>query len=79
MVVGLDFGGHSGFHRWETIDFSSDIPVSNRSRGFIVSGLEDRRICLWDLSKLERTIVLVIPETEHANLPIGMSILCNDL
>ena len=65
MVVGLDFGGHSGIHRSEIIDLSSDTPVSNRSRGFIVSGSEDRRIRLWDLSKLERTTVLVSPEAER--------------
>ena len=65
MVVGLDFGGHSGIHRSEIIDLSSDTPVSNRSRGFVVSGSEDRRIRLWDLSKLERTTVLVSPEAER--------------
>ncbi|KAL4072222.1 hypothetical protein J3A83DRAFT_4372222 [Scleroderma citrinum] len=65
MVVGLDFGGHSAIHRSEIVDLSSDAPVSNRSRGFIVSGSEDRRIRLWDLTKIERTVVLVSPEAEY--------------
>ncbi|KAG6334162.1 hypothetical protein ID866_4928 [Astraeus odoratus] len=65
MVVGLDFGGHSGIHRSEIIDLSADVPVSNRGRGFVVSGSEDRRIRLWDLSKLERTTVLVSSEAEQ--------------
>ncbi|KAI6038614.1 hypothetical protein EDC04DRAFT_2896147 [Pisolithus marmoratus] len=64
MVVGLDFGGHSGIHRSDIIDLSADVPVSTRSRGFMLSGSEDRRIRLWDLSKLERTTVLVSPEDE---------------
>lgn len=65
MAIGLDFGGHSGVHRSDIIDLSADVPVSNRSRGFMVSGSEDRRIRLWDLSKLERTTVLVSPEGEQ--------------
>ncbi|KIJ63655.1 hypothetical protein HYDPIDRAFT_175967 [Hydnomerulius pinastri MD-312] len=65
MVVGLDFGGHSGIHRSEIVDLSADVPTSSRNRGFVVSGSEDRRIRLWDLSKLERTSVLVSAEPEH--------------
>ncbi|KAH7882946.1 hypothetical protein F5I97DRAFT_1938850 [Phlebopus sp. FC_14] len=64
MVVGLDFGGHAGVHRSEIVDLSADVLTANRSRGFVVSGSEDRRIRLWDLSKLERTSVLVSPEPE---------------
>ncbi|KIJ16339.1 hypothetical protein PAXINDRAFT_132235 [Paxillus involutus ATCC 200175] len=65
MVVGLDFGGHSGIYRSEIVDLSADVPTSNRNRGFIVSGSEDRRIRLWDLSRLERTSVLVGAEPEY--------------
>lgn len=64
MLVGLDFGGHPGVHRSDIIDLSADVPVSTRSRGFMLSGSEDRRIRLWDLSKLERTTVLASPECE---------------
>lgn len=65
MVVGLDFGGHSGIHRSEIVDLTADVPVSHRNRGFMVSGSEDRRIRLWDLVKVDRTTVLVSPEPEH--------------
>ncbi|KAF9224775.1 ARM repeat-containing protein [Gyrodon lividus] len=65
IVVGLDFGGHSGIYRSEIVDLSTDVPTSNRNRGFVVSGSEDRRIRLWDLSKVERTSVLLGAEPEH--------------
>ncbi|KAF9233916.1 hypothetical protein BU15DRAFT_90187 [Melanogaster broomeanus] len=49
----------------EIVDLSADVPTSNRNRGFMVSGSEDRRIRLWDLSKLERTSVLVGAEPDY--------------
>lgn len=64
MLVGLDFGGHPGMYRSEIVDLSADVPSSSRNRGFIVSGSEDRRVRLWDVSKLERTSVLVSAEPE---------------
>jgi len=65
IVAGIDFG-HSGSHRSEIVDLSVDPPASSRnSRGFMVTGSEDRRIRLWDLSKLERTYVVAGPESEH--------------
>ncbi|KAF8128699.1 hypothetical protein EV363DRAFT_1433081 [Boletus edulis] len=65
LLVGLDFGGYSGMYRSEIVDLSADVPNSNRNRGFIVSGSEDRRVRLWDLSRVERTSVLVSAEPEH--------------
>ena len=65
LVVGLDFGGYSGIHRSEIVDLSADVPNSNRNRGFIVSGSEDRRVRLWDVSRVERTSVLVSAEPEY--------------
>lgn len=65
IVAGVDFG-HSGLHRSEIVDLAVDTPTSSRnSRGFMVTGSEDRRIRLWDLSKLERTCVVAGPESEH--------------
>lgn len=65
IVAGVDFG-HSGVHRSEIVDLSTDAPTSSRnSRGFMVTGSEDRRVRLWDLSKLERTSVVAGPESEH--------------
>ncbi|OAX43719.1 ARM repeat-containing protein [Rhizopogon vinicolor AM-OR11-026] len=65
IVTGIDFG-HSGVHRSEIVDLSTDAPTSSRnSRGFMVTGSEDRRIRLWDLSKLERTSIVAGPESEH--------------
>ncbi|KAJ7756949.1 hypothetical protein B0H16DRAFT_1537509, partial [Mycena metata] len=34
-------------------------------RGFMVTGSEDRKLRLWDLSRLERTTVLSGLESEH--------------
>lgn len=65
IVTGIDFG-HSGVHRSEIVDLSTDVPSSSHSsRGFMVTGSEDRRIRLWDLGKLERTSVVAGPESEH--------------
>ncbi|KAG1737490.1 uncharacterized protein EDB91DRAFT_1140136 [Suillus paluster] len=65
IVAGVDFG-HSGVHRSEIVDLSVDVPTSSRnSKGFMVTGSEDRRIRLWDLSKLERTSIVAGPESEH--------------
>ncbi|KAH7928336.1 ARM repeat-containing protein [Leucogyrophana mollusca] len=66
VVVGADFGGHSGVHRSEMVDLSVDAKTSSRStgRGFLISGSEDRRVRLWDLGKLERTSVLVGPDSD---------------
>ncbi|KAG2366341.1 hypothetical protein BDR07DRAFT_1606901 [Suillus spraguei] len=65
IVAGIDFG-HSGMHRSEIVDLLVDAPASSRnSRGFMVTGSEDRRIRLWDLSKLERTSVVAGPESEY--------------
>ena len=65
LLVGLDFGGYSGMYRSEIVDLSADVPSANRNRGFMVSGSEDRRVRLWDVSRVERTSVLVSAEPEH--------------
>ncbi|EGO26710.1 hypothetical protein SERLADRAFT_355396 [Serpula lacrymans var. lacrymans S7.9] len=67
VIVGLEFGGHSTVHRLEMADMTNETNLSNRStgRGFMVSGSEDRRIRLWDLTKLERTSVLVGLDSGH--------------
>ncbi|KAF8635725.1 hypothetical protein AX15_000341 [Amanita polypyramis BW_CC] len=65
MVVGPDFGGYSGLHRMEFTDQGELGSMRSVGRGFMVTGSEDRRIRLWDLSRLERTSVLSGLETEH--------------
>lgn len=61
LVVGLDFGGHSTVHRSDFGELGVEAggsSVRTAGRGFMVSGSEDRKMRLWDLSKLERTTVL---------------------
>lgn len=66
LVVGLDFGGYSMAHRSEYGEMIADSSPSGRSatRGFMITGSEDRKIRLWDLGKLERTTVLSGLESE---------------
>ena len=61
VVVGGDLGGHSS-------KVESDSPTGGRSsgvRGFMISGSEDRKLRLWDLARIERSVVLSGTETEH--------------
>lgn len=64
IVVGTDFGGFS--HRPE-MNMPNDPRSSTRQsgRGFIISGSEDRKIRLWDLTKLERTFIISGLESEN--------------
>ncbi|KAJ7715595.1 hypothetical protein DFH07DRAFT_862734 [Mycena maculata] len=63
LVVGLDFGGPTGVHRSDMADAGPD--SAHGRRGFMVTGSEDRKLRLWDLSKLERTTVLSGLESEN--------------
>ncbi|KAJ7057004.1 hypothetical protein C8F01DRAFT_1153032 [Mycena amicta] len=72
LVVGADFGGHIGVHRSDLADLASGPETGHGRRGFMVSGSEDRKLRLWDLSKLERTAVLSGLESE-AERPIYSS------
>jgi phosphoinositide-3-kinase regulatory subunit 4 len=60
MIVGTDFGGHSSKvePEWSTGGRSLG------GRGFIISGSEDRKLRLWDLARIERSVVLSGAETE---------------
>ncbi|KAJ7865275.1 hypothetical protein B0H13DRAFT_2067981, partial [Mycena leptocephala] len=52
--------------RRRRISDMADAPDSGHGRrGFMVTGSEDRKLRLWDLSKLERTTVLSGLESEH--------------
>ncbi|KAF8352075.1 hypothetical protein F5887DRAFT_1068440 [Amanita rubescens] len=64
MVVGPDFGGYPGLHRLELGDLG-DLSTRSAARGFMITGSEDKKIRLWDLSKLERTSILSGLEEEH--------------
>ena len=57
LVVGHEFGGHSTIHRSSGSSLNSE-GHSTGGRGFMVSGSEDRKLTLWDLSKVERTAIL---------------------
>lgn len=63
LVVGLDFGGPTGVHRSDMAETGVD--SGHGRRGFMVTGSEDRKLRLWDLSKLERTTVLSGLESEN--------------
>jgi len=60
MVVGSDLGGHSS--RIEPD--SSGSGRSSGGRGFMISGSEDRKLRLWDLTRIERSAVLSGAEME---------------
>lgn len=67
IVVGHDFGGASTIHNTGPIDLVSDSGTLTRAsdgRGFMVSGSEDRKLRLWDLDRVERTVVLSGSENE---------------
>ena len=64
LVVGHEFGGHSTIHRSAGSSLNSE-GYSTGGRGFIVSGSEDRKLTLWDLSKIERTTILSGAELEN--------------
>jgi phosphoinositide-3-kinase, regulatory subunit 4 len=57
LVVGHEFGGHSTIHRSAGSSLNSEGHPTG-GRGFMVSGSEDRKLTLWDLSKVERTTIL---------------------
>jgi len=62
IVVGHEFGGHPTVHRSATSQLYSDHAAGGR--GFMISGSEDRKLRLWDLSRIERTAVLSGVESE---------------
>lgn len=59
MVVGSELGGHSS-----KIEPDSSTGRSSGGRGFLISGSEDRKLRLWDLTRVERSAVLSGAETE---------------
>ncbi|KAF9254440.1 hypothetical protein L218DRAFT_1082334 [Marasmius fiardii PR-910] len=66
IAVGVEFGGHSFVRRSDFAEFSMDsTSPRNAWKGFMVTGSDDRKIRLWDLSKIERSTVLCGPDTEH--------------
>ncbi|PFH53431.1 hypothetical protein AMATHDRAFT_187356 [Amanita thiersii Skay4041] len=73
LVVGSDFGGYSGIHRMELAEQGDLSAARAVGRGFMVSGSEDRKIRLWDLSKLERTSLLSGLDNENER-PVYSSI-----
>ncbi|KAI0701928.1 hypothetical protein BC835DRAFT_1321753 [Cytidiella melzeri] len=65
FALGSEFGGHSTIHRSAMAgqdDSGSGRAGSNR--GFLLCGSEDRKIRLWDLGKVERSVVLSSPDEE---------------
>jgi phosphoinositide-3-kinase, regulatory subunit 4 len=72
LIVGPDFGGSSStFHKSVVpVDLASDShvidwPSSNmRGGGFMLTGSEDRKLRMWDLNRVERSVVLSGLETQ---------------
>ena len=65
IVVGPEFGGHQSGHRSEANEFSTEFNTRSLGRGFMITGSEDRMIRLWDLGRLERTMIVSGLESEH--------------
>lgn len=64
LVVGHEFGGHSTISR----SVGSSLNTEGHSavgRGYMVSGSEDRKLTLWDISKVERTTILSGAELDN--------------
>ncbi|TFK19255.1 ARM repeat-containing protein [Coprinopsis marcescibilis] len=59
MIVGLDFGGFTSAHRMEYGEVVDPVGPSSRNsgKGFVITGSEDRKLRLWDLAKVEKTVV----------------------
>jgi phosphoinositide-3-kinase, regulatory subunit 4 len=66
VAVGMEFGGHTITHRSDFADLGSE-GTSSRSpwKGFMITGSDDRKIRLWDLGKIERSIVLCGNDSDH--------------
>ncbi|EPQ51918.1 ARM repeat-containing protein [Gloeophyllum trabeum ATCC 11539] len=63
LVAGVDFGG-AGHRADAGMMFDGDAPA-RASRGFMLTGSEDRRLRLWDLGRPDRTTVLSSTEAEN--------------
>ena len=63
-MVGHEFGGHSTIHRSAGSSLNSAWHSAG-GRGYMVSGSEDRKLTLWDLSKVERTTILSGAELDN--------------
>ena len=65
FAIGAEFGGHGTVHRSAMAD-RDDFGSARTSggRGFMICGSEDRKIRLWDLGRVERSIVLSTPDEE---------------
>ncbi|KAF5339043.1 hypothetical protein D9758_014111 [Tetrapyrgos nigripes] len=64
VVVGMEFGGHTAFHRSDLMEMGPESPSRNNWRGFMLTGSDDRKIRLWDLGKVERSSILCGMENE---------------
>lgn len=66
IAVGLDFGGHHIAQRSEFNDLMvNSNPPRGATKGYMITGSEDRKIRLWDMGKIERTAVLSGLESEQ--------------
>lgn len=67
MLIGIDFGGFMAAHRSDLVEIVSDPNTSSRAsgKGFMVTGSEDKKLRLWDLTNLDRTTVLSGLESEN--------------
>jgi len=66
IAVGLDFGGHHIAQRSEFNDLMvNSNPPRGATKGYMITGSEDRKIRLWDMGRIERTAVLSGLESEQ--------------
>jgi len=69
MVGGSDFGGVQGVPRGDfgNVDKAGGDEhgsAKTGGRGFILTGSEDRKIRLWDLNRIDRSVILSGGEVE---------------
>jgi len=65
IVSGSEFGGHSSLHRPDGSGLSASASTRSTGRGFMITGSENRLIRLWDLGKVENTMIVSGFEAEH--------------
>ena len=67
MVGGADFAGLAGMPRTDVTFGGEERVMPRGGGGYIITGSEDRRIRLWDLTNTERSVVLSGPDNDKAS------------
>lgn len=65
VVVGGEFGGHTGVHRSHMGEAEGKSSSrSSSGRGFVITGSDDCKLRFWDLGRPERSVILSGVETD---------------